>query len=102
MIKLQHLAVFPCFTVYLAEAAAVRVPESAGLGPEGCPGSQGGAYTGDCAHSNCIFFPLFYETVRAHSPMFLSTLICCNPDQSDQVTGKRARQRRGCVIFDYQ
>lgn len=40
--------------MYPAEAAAVRVPESAGFGPEGGPGSQGGAYTGDCIH--CVAF----------------------------------------------
>lgn len=68
MIKLQHFAVFCCFTVYPAEAAAVRVPESAGFGPEGGPGSHGGAYKGDFTHSNRFSV---HEAVRAHSLMFV-------------------------------
>lgn len=43
-------SIFCCFNVHPAEAAAVRVPESAGFGPGGGPGSQGGAYTGDFTH----------------------------------------------------
>lgn len=54
--------------MYPAEAAAVRVPESAGFGQEGGPGPQGGAYTGDLPHSNVVSF---HETVRAHSLLFV-------------------------------
>lgn len=89
--------------MYVAEAAAVRMPESAGLGPEGGPGSQGGAYTGDFTYSNC-FFVIFFSTrqyVHIH-PCSSHDDLWYNPDQAGQVTGKRARQRRGCVIVDYQ
>lgn len=55
--------------VYLAEAAAVRVPEPAGFGPEGGPGSQGGAYTGDFTHVTCFSIS---GTARAHSLMFVT------------------------------
>lgn len=54
--------------MYPAAAAAVRVPESAGFGPEGGPGSQGGACTGDFTHSNGFSF---HKTVRTHSLMFV-------------------------------
>lgn len=68
MIKLQHFTVFCSFAAYPAEATAIRVPESAGCGPEGGPGSQGGACTGDFTHSNIVSF---HEAVRAHSPVFV-------------------------------
>lgn len=68
IIKLHHFAVFRWFTMYPAAAAAVRVPESAGFGPEGGPGSQGGACTGDFTHSNGFSF---HKTVRTHSLMFV-------------------------------
>lgn len=46
-----------------AEAAAVRVSESAGFGPEGGPGTQGGACTGDFTGLTC--FPIV-QTIFTH------------------------------------
>lgn len=40
-----------------AEAAAVRLSDPAGFGPEGGPGIQGGAYTGDLNDSMCFSPP---------------------------------------------
>lgn len=61
-LRMQHYPLFCRFTVHPAEAAAVGVPESAGFGPEGGPGSQGGACTGDFTH--CLAFPFTCHDVH--------------------------------------
>lgn len=46
-LNLSHICSFQCRALYSAAAAAVRESEPAGFGPEGGPGTQGGACTGD-------------------------------------------------------
>lgn len=53
-----------CCVLYSAEAAALRVSEPAGFGPEGVPGTQGGAYTGDVTDLTCS---LSMKTIFTHS-----------------------------------
>lgn len=53
-----------CCVLYSAEAAALGVSEPAGFGPEGVPGTEGGACTGDVTDLTC--FPSL-KTILAYS-----------------------------------
>lgn len=51
---MSDICSYLCCGLYSADAAAVAKPEPAGFGPEGIPGTHGGACTGDFTDITCF------------------------------------------------